>query len=446
MTATIKRSRFVPVIFYTAVILLLHIFMYENQGLDTLRYFAKALDKDSLFGFLSMRWETWSSRLIIEGVLAFFSRYLILFKLVSTAVFLVMLLSLSSILNPEKKTKIDWILAGVLLLYPFSELSSAGWGATILNYVWPLSFGLYALSVAVKGLRKERIRLYEAVLVIPAILYAANMEQMAGLLFLLLLAMIVLCVTEKRVPPAVLLLEEALVTGMLIFILTCPGNSVRASQEIAISEGTRDFLMLSFPEKLSLGISETVRSMVTNNLPVLFLTIVLLILTFLKQKKLLTAVLPGLALLLILRSGDLGTFFPSLKSFLKADAHFCMENYMTPAPYLSLFLCMLFPTLLLCTILLLSDSSREAFMLSAIFVTGILTHIILGFSPTLYSSAARTMIYLDHSVLVIAAYLVIRNLNGILIHKKASAVMAVGFVTVSAGSILSSLYAVAATR
>lgn len=73
-------------------------------------------------------------------------------------------------LNPEKyldmecninKTAGKWLVCAFMLLYPFSDMVSAGWIATTVNYLWPLLGLLYIALLLQKLAQKGHVHWYE---------------------------------------------------------------------------------------------------------------------------------------------------------------------------------------------------------------------------------------------------------------------------------------------
>ena len=94
-----------------------------------------------------------------------------------------------------------WFVTGLVLLYPFADMASAGWIATTTNYLWPL-WGVLVIGMVLEQLRCGRkVPVWEAA---AAFLACAGLCGQPGnrlvVLLLLLLGMEVLhYISEKRV-------------------------------------------------------------------------------------------------------------------------------------------------------------------------------------------------------------------------------------------------------
>lgn len=60
-----------PFLVLAFVQIVYHMMMRESIGADAIFYFKTKLDEYSLVEFLNMRYQTWSSRLLIEGILVY---------------------------------------------------------------------------------------------------------------------------------------------------------------------------------------------------------------------------------------------------------------------------------------------------------------------------------------------------------------------------------------
>ena len=128
-------------VLFTIIIIVWHILMRE-YGNDSVTYFSKIFGTDKLINILMNRYDTWTSRVIIEAVLFPISTNVLIWKICNILMYILFIYSILCLTN-YKYYKITFCL---LLNYPIIEMSSAGWIATYVNYFWPLSAGTYALT------------------------------------------------------------------------------------------------------------------------------------------------------------------------------------------------------------------------------------------------------------------------------------------------------------
>lgn len=151
---------------------------------------AQAAQVPRLLGeFLSSRFATWSSRLFIETVLVFVVQAPLLWKVLDTLMMLAIPLGLDVLLNPRRSTLVSWTLCTGMMLFPRNLISSAGYIATSVNYIWAAAMGLLALAVFVRALEGKRIPAAAAAAGAVAQVYAVNQEQVCAILLGLELAL-----------------------------------------------------------------------------------------------------------------------------------------------------------------------------------------------------------------------------------------------------------------
>ena len=144
-----------------------------------------------------------------------------------------------------------WAACGLALCYPWQDMSSAGWVCTTLVFVWPLLAALAALLPLGESLRGNRPRAWQCAAALPLTLYAANMELLAGLLTLLLLAYLAWCLWAHRRPHWLAWAQLGLCAANIVYALTCPGTALRYGNEV--TSWFQDYGMRSCGRILSWG-------------------------------------------------------------------------------------------------------------------------------------------------------------------------------------------------
>ena len=133
-----------PYIVFLAVIVIYHSFIKIEFG-DEITYFGAVLDKegnkmDLIWDFTVMRYYSWSSRNIIELFLVLLSYYSpVIWKIADMGILMLLAVSCVKITEAKDNIILKWIVIFMILLYPFIEMSTAGWIATSTNYLWPAS-------------------------------------------------------------------------------------------------------------------------------------------------------------------------------------------------------------------------------------------------------------------------------------------------------------------
>lgn len=77
----ITRKEFLAIWIFALIQVIYHLIMREPEGSDAMWFFRHQLDAFSMKEYLVSRYETWSSRLLIEAVLVLVSRNILLWKI-----------------------------------------------------------------------------------------------------------------------------------------------------------------------------------------------------------------------------------------------------------------------------------------------------------------------------------------------------------------------------
>ncbi len=392
-----------PFLVYTLIMMVFRWMMVENPILDTVRYFALQMDQYSLFDFLKMRYETWSSRVFIEAGLYFLAPNLFLLKLVDVLMWILLLWSMAKILNVIHEKRYLWYLVAFTLMYSLLDLSTAGWGATAANYSWPLACGVFAMTAIAKIYRKEAFAIYQYPLYILACLYACNMEQMCAVMFVFFFFAVIYFAVAKKEKPVLLFVEWFLSLASLIFIMTCPGNSARSVEEM--ETGLKQFYMMSPLEKLYYGFDDAMMKLLASDLVLFAFCLVLFVIIVKKYQKTSYTMLAAIPVAFSFRSSDIWEFLQRFDSFWSSDQLLNASNYMLPGNYINLIFQIAFIAIILLELVLVADSYLEWLAMFVILGMGLAAKVVLGFSPSLYSSVRRPLILMDFAMVFMAVYL-----------------------------------------
>lgn len=250
-----------------AVQLLMHLNV-DNILLDDHVFFSVLDGGENILAYLARRWQGWSSRLIIEGVLTVITHSIWAFRVLDSAVMVLMAWSLCRLANAENRAQMLAFSASLVTTIPFAVLRSTGWMATSLNYYWPLAATLTALIPLADVLwQRETSRPMLAIALICAV-FGANQEQTSAVIMgsYLVLGMAVM-LRERRFMPT---LTAIFLIGAveLVLHLTCPGNAQRAQESIAMVN-LRDYGQFTLIDQLSIGLTSTTALLFFTVCPVL---------------------------------------------------------------------------------------------------------------------------------------------------------------------------------
>ena len=401
------RKEYWPFFVFGAVMVFYHLLINETYG-DAVVYFSKVLDTSSLTDYLSMRYTQWTSRLIIEGVLVYVSRSQLLWKILDCCMWMLLVVSMSSLTPSEHRTRNRWIIVLLWLMYPFWEMSSAGWIATTVNYCWPLALGVFSMTIIARMFRGQPIRWYHGLSSALALLYAANAEQMCVVLFAVFGCALLYQLKTKRASAkatGLLAVLFAIVVAELLFILTCPGNQNRTAVEM--QTWYPSFSQLHLGQKLQLGIADTLYVLQSSFAPLYgLLCLLLLVLAWQKRKT-----NPLAACAACVPFGCACVFV--LRGFRQYGAQILTRGFISQANAtyeLSAFALVQSLMVLVCIVWALYQlypgKKATAYLLCGLLLLGGATRAVLGFSPTIYVSAGRTFIFLYACMIYVNAGLI----------------------------------------
>lgn len=362
----------------------------------------------TIIDFITERYSSWSSRVIIEFTLCLVlktSKYM--WILLECLMVTLVGYSISKIFTKEDNKQNNLMLVSMILIYPYTIMHQAGWAATTINYMWPLAMCLFALIPIKKIWNSEKISVWEYPLYTLALLFAGNQEQTSAILVCLyLIFTVIMIVRDKKVKPY-MIFQSIVAIASIVFILTCPGNYVRQEDEM---RRFIDFGMLTFLDKFVLGFTSTFGEIIANqDIVYTLLTVLLAIYVFTNYKEKLYRVVVLVPVISMLVLGHLSSItfsmFPELETFYELitvkDVILTVENcnelyYTFPIIFaFANFICIGMSLLLL--------SKKYSHNLPVlIYLAGLASRIIIAFSPTVFVSKTRTMIFFDFAMIIIS--------------------------------------------
>ncbi len=397
---------------FMLVIVVYHLVMNIYSG-DSITMFA--VENTStwplLVDTLKMRYREVTSRTLIELFLFPLSNHVILWKIANIAVYALLVWSLMRITD----YRYSKLVFGLWLIYPVYEMSSAGWIATYMNYLWPLAFSTYAMISLKKIYCGERVYAFEWVTFLLAFLFAGNVEQMNVLILCVLIYFgIDYYIIGKRKDRIWFFLLAATITAAnLIYIIVCPGRVNRAWFEV---RWMHDYGTLSIIDKGVLGVNDTVYKLLVNPIFLLFV-IALFILGILdyiykkpQQRNLigkiirLSYIFPLVCTFILIGIRIFGSSGFSGSSVLTTNVINLFSSntnkvdgvtWINISYYTPFIVNMAMLISINVALLNLFDDERKNIRLASMFFIGLITHVMMGLSPTLYASNLRTFIFFD---------------------------------------------------
>ena len=368
-------------------------------------YFAAL--KGSIISIVINRYFTWTSRVIIESIMLFVLKNFngILWNIINALIIILLYYSLNKIFNKKKELYISYIIIILIMLYSYNDMNTAGWSATTINYLWPLSLGIFSFIPIVHKCSNKIL-----FLTIPALLFTCNQEQCAALVFgFSLLFLMYSYRNNKRINRLALIYLLISIIG-IVFALTSPGNANRAILES--QTWFTDFNELGILNKLLISFSNTYEVLLGRINYIIILLYIALTYYFYKNKNIKLMILS-----IILTIGTI--IIPKLNIYilntLYYSYHVQNENVIpilklnSMSYIISLIISLIY---LISTIILLSKIKKKELniLCPIIYVASIASRMIVGFSPTIFTSSFRTSIFMNFLIIMIII-LIIKNIK-----------------------------------
>lgn len=390
-------------IIFCSIMILYHLLLQLNYG-DGVEYFSKILGNTSLIDFWKMRYQGWSSRIIIETVLILITKVPVLWRILDCVIWIAISCLMCDLLEIKDKDERNF-LNFLFLLYPFFDMGGAGWMATTVNYLWPFFFFLI-LCKGVKQYKDEKnIALWKYPVLLFSAIFASNQEQSAILVFAVLLYGVIWFVIKKKRPPLFLILEFFISVGSIIFILSAPGNQVRKVLEMERFPG---YDQLTFFDKMYMGLLRIEKVFIasSNSIFILFCIVVFYVI-YKKYKTKLNLMVSVVPLLILGGYTILCNLYPNYgKIFFIPDDVYQIEwlNYRTYIPVIYL-IAIIFSILFSLFQIFKREMEKLIFCVLMLGV-GVSTVAVMGFSPSIYASGNRTSFYLYFVLIFVVCYVI----------------------------------------
>ena len=415
------------------VLLFLHSFLRTGWGDDR----AFAGDEIPFWDFLINRYQTWTSRVLIEtGVKLLASSPEWVWKVLNSLVVLLLVWIAADLFGVEcggSKIRSQIFFFCLLGCLPVSSLNDAGWIATTLNYLWPLTFGLVAMRPVKHWIREERCPAWEYAVCPVCLIFAANTEQGAGLLLGVYLLYGGYLIWRRRAPSVFYFILLFFIAASVVFIWTAPGNALRFAVEM--NRWFPGYDRLSLLQKLLMGFLDSVNYYVSaggsGRTNYLFALLVGIFFAGIWRRKREEG-FPGRTAVAFLpfafywgigrfanariegdgfpRGGHILGLFGRNRCLPTGAGTFEYLGWISYPWKMVLLQAGVYLGLLFCvgmTIWFLHGKNFETLLEFVILGSGLLTRLIMGFSPTIYASGERTSLYCSVAILIVC----LRNLQ-----------------------------------
>ena len=380
-------------------IVMLHI----HSGLDFIS--DDAVRQNQLLGdvyaIISFYWG-FNGRITADVTAEVLVHHFSLWKLIDCIVYTVIVLLITDIVEIKSKYN-GWIIAFLVLSFPFDYFSSAGWVSTTTNYLYPILCLLLIGHTIKKIIVERKVCLIEKICSFLGISYAAFSDQyIITILGLIIVSLLYLHVKKIRKK---LFLVSAFVYASILYVLAffSPGHLYRMHNDTGYLCCFPEYLHWNLAEKIYHGYSSTVAVLIFQNVLIFFLLCFFLaMLGIMRGKKnKIIFVFPLLGSILIKLIGpdhfiqyyDYSCGMPDLDL---TSSYWCLGLL------LSLLICV---SIALSLYLLINNKNKRLFAL-VLLALGALSREMMGFSSSIYASSYRTFTLFLFCLTIIIGFLI----------------------------------------
>lgn len=405
-----RKELFYYFVFFV-IIFLFHLFFANPFNDDS--FFLEHSSSDTLFGFLKLRYETWTSRLLLETLIYFaFKANLILWKFFDSIFLTGIVYYISRLSVPAEKKNLSFLAILYCFLIPVKMLNSAGWVTTTITYSWAF-FSLFpSLYLFKMFIERKNPSVLRIILTTFALFFAVNNEQILALNigFSIFLFLVYARTGKIEKKAAIYLAANLLISfASLVFVATCPGNYERNLTSIKVYFPIWNYF--SFFEKCHMGFL-SIFSYFFGIREVNFILIPLLaVLTIKSFKKNIIDFSLMLVMDIFILIFGYGLKFLSIVSHKfhieKLDFGWLQNKFITQMSEFSTFkiavetsIFALLAIFILIEIFRLSKSQKSAIVNVVIVFGGFCSAFILSFSPTVYASGIRTFMCFSAAIII----------------------------------------------
>ena len=384
-------------------LLIYHLRVSVNLGDDA--SFVHALDNQNLISWSINQYHTWSSRTLIEAVMVTLRIYgPNLWRFLNTGMYVLIGVLISWLFTEGTLGGNCIIAAGILMLFGW-DLNDAGQIASSMNYIWPMGCALLSMIPmkrvygGVENGFGKTSHGWEYLCLIPA-LYAGNEEMTA--VFVTGSATVAILYSfwqGQKIRPYLWALLAVGICG-LIYILSCPGNSIRFAKEAAT--WYPEFPDLPFGMKLRDGFLTASYLMVRKgNYLFVFLGLLMTLGLVFKGRgyqlhnKAAAGVSAAVFTALLLVNGVLRPMIAKFISVFSGDDYIdklFVSKAVSPWAEAGIFLIVW--VLLFILLILACETMEKAIPAAYMLLFGLGAKTIMGFSPTVFASGNRTGLFL----------------------------------------------------
>lgn len=391
--------------YYTVILLFIHMLLPVNWADD--KVFA---GYNNFSTFIAK-----SARPIVDAFTFYLCKYHIVWRILNPFVLLILALLLSEYI-PGKPSRQRDIAISLLIIFPSMVVVDAGFIATTLNYLWPVTFGLIALLPLWNRMNDKSVKLWQYFVSLPCLLYACNMQQMSCVLTAAFFCgMVYLAVKKKNI--VFTLLEGAASAACLVYSYYINTVGENPRMERSMRQFFPEFGSLNILQKAELGFSSTYLCMTMDARFAFWTSMAFSVFIFVSVVKKISGrgVRIATAFPIVFSIFGLITSFVSFENvpILNIVTHGMKHYRMKSAQYFfNPVTDLIFVIIVLCTlygVMKLLNRNEDRIIAFFLYAVGVGTRMIMGFSPTVWASGYRTFFIMFICLIAIVVMIAFEN-------------------------------------
>ena len=354
-------------------------------------------------GSLADYWEysvyyfsVWASRIFVNFVVFIFTDTNTIWWAIYMGVSIyVLLYSISTLFVENNKKACNLFITALVFMYPFRDLTTAGWIATMTTYLSPIAFGFLALIPIKKIIKNEKNVWWEYILYSIALIYGSNNEQMMVVVLGSYIVAAIYFLLNKKVKIyfCVQLLLSLISCGIVMF---CPGNYARKKAEIVTWYPT--YGMIDKIDQIDLGYSTTMKWLFFGgNTFVIICCALLMYIVWKKYTSYYIRIISVIPTMFTFFGGPLNqiisNIYPSivvLNSDISKTGLVTVENRGGLAAFGTYLIWSILLIILVVELILVQENLKKLIATITLLVCGVASRVAIGFSPTIFQSGYRT--------------------------------------------------------
>lgn len=355
-----------------------------------------------------IQYKYWEGSWPIQFIRFFIIRHLWCFKTLNLFICALVVWSMAQLIS-DKKYRHLWA-ALLFFFFPMGTMTTAGVAVTSVVYLWVAAMGMYALTLTYRIMHGIKIRTWEYVVGLPALIIGSSREQ-SGIFMVIFLAGVIcynLINKNNGIRYRYIFLQWIAALLTIISVLLAPGLKCKATRTMAVVHP--QLISETIGEKIYDGIAGTLNYFLSNcHLIVLCMVILLAILVFEKHQEIIPRMVSvyTIVYLVILwtswRGGHMSWLFGKIE-FITS------YNFDSVKSYIPFIAQMLWLGCVLAEFWWALENTEEFWAILFGLGGGIATTIALGFTGSIHSnSGSRTYSFFYWVMIAVTLFLVYRN-------------------------------------